>query len=650
MKDAILKGTGDSRYLKSKIPTGTTWEQALAMLNAGTFPVDLNGINSEGFQQLGTPLNKANLLKDAVSSKLGLVGDKTPNDMFGVLADCGNLHVWRKTVVTIEEVPAVPAGYTLGEMETDILVYEVYRSYAQVQVDYSAGTGVSVAMDGTPSVTGASSAYFRTDVNDFTSAASTWATNCRGKYVKFTSDFTYTISICSDILLIPSDATISRVYVNPTAANATATFVVSKAQRVIPYPYTPAIPAGTTTTYPVSTNRNAYQEGNNAKPAGYVLGDVVTASTTIFSSSYGSGVPVDVTVADSVDVAEDGTVSMPSTATTTRVSSSPGTNKDTLLSFAKGKIVKFTSNDSYVTIKKEGPFFVPTDATFSGEYQIAVDKYQPVTGYPVIGGTIVDYVEKRTEETDGRIMASDYESSSYACVFEAADSIEIGDDGSISLVSPSDVSVYFNSTVLYYFNSLKGKYIRLKSTPSNTSSYFPGHSGTTQLVGFVASDAEISTVRTNNVTTATITSGAYLISSTPVVYGETMEYLGCLGDKTRVNVLHYVGTGTYGSSSPNSISIPSSTKLLYLLTPYTQYVYSGETYTTYAGFVFLPMVYVTSAYKEYSTTALEQDDQRLSFKLEGDMLYWYTTESATKYGSRKQFNLIGVEYTVIAIG
>ncbi|WP_322353986.1 hypothetical protein [Paratractidigestivibacter sp.] len=86
MKDAILKGTGDSRYLKSKVPTGTTWEQALAMLNAGTFPVDLNGINSEGFQQLGTALNKNNLLSGETCELLGLDQDEAvPDDAYGNL-------------------------------------------------------------------------------------------------------------------------------------------------------------------------------------------------------------------------------------------------------------------------------------------------------------------------------------------------------------------------------------------------------------------------------------------------------------------------------------------------------------------------------------------------------------------------------------
>lgn len=80
MKDSVILGTGNSRYLKSAIPAGTSWESALAMLIAGTFPIDFNGINEAGFTQVGTPLSKANLLKDATAEALGLTSEAVPDD------------------------------------------------------------------------------------------------------------------------------------------------------------------------------------------------------------------------------------------------------------------------------------------------------------------------------------------------------------------------------------------------------------------------------------------------------------------------------------------------------------------------------------------------------------------------------------------
>ncbi len=87
MKDNILKGTGNSRYLKTSIPAGTTWNEALVMLRNGNFPIDLNGINEDGFTQVGTPLDKANMLTDALAESVGLDGNATLRTFLTVLAN-----------------------------------------------------------------------------------------------------------------------------------------------------------------------------------------------------------------------------------------------------------------------------------------------------------------------------------------------------------------------------------------------------------------------------------------------------------------------------------------------------------------------------------------------------------------------------------
>lgn len=74
MTDLVIKGTGNSRYLKSVADFLTqypTYEDFVDALVAGTLPIDFNGINSAGIQTQGTPLNKANLLKDTTASKYG---------------------------------------------------------------------------------------------------------------------------------------------------------------------------------------------------------------------------------------------------------------------------------------------------------------------------------------------------------------------------------------------------------------------------------------------------------------------------------------------------------------------------------------------------------------------------------------------------
>lgn len=86
MKDSVIKGTGNSRYLKSSLEGITTWEQFRAALAAGTLPVDLNGINPEGFQQLGDPLNKVTHLKDGTAEKYGMDNTAVPDEVLDVLS------------------------------------------------------------------------------------------------------------------------------------------------------------------------------------------------------------------------------------------------------------------------------------------------------------------------------------------------------------------------------------------------------------------------------------------------------------------------------------------------------------------------------------------------------------------------------------
>lgn len=96
MKDFVIKGNGNSRYLKSSLEGITTWEQFRAALAAGTLPVDLNGINPEGFQQLGDPLNKVTLLKDATAAKFGKDTGAVPDDVLDILS-AGVLHAERNS-------------------------------------------------------------------------------------------------------------------------------------------------------------------------------------------------------------------------------------------------------------------------------------------------------------------------------------------------------------------------------------------------------------------------------------------------------------------------------------------------------------------------------------------------------------------------
>lgn len=298
MIDSVLKGTGNSRFLKSAVPAGTSWADALAMLQAGTFPIDFNGINTEGFQQVGTPLNKANLLKDATAAQIGLPPSTTPDGMFQALGNTGELHVWRKTVTTAQEIPA---GYTLGDVQTG---------------NFKLVTG---------------------------------------------------------------------------------------------YPLTPA---RTTATYPVSTNPKAYQEGDDAKEAGYVLGDAT--SMKIISYAGGSGYYVRFYTADSVSVSDSGALSIVEDN-----NSAPLISKSSDGSELRGKYIKYHSSYQASTEIVSGMiYFVPSNAVFTWSNGMLIcDKVQLVTGYAAIpAGTTIEYLgklgDKRIVQAGSYVGTGGYSSNS----------------------------------------------------------------------------------------------------------------------------------------------------------------------------------------------------------------------------------------------
>lgn len=90
MKNSMPKGTGDSRYLKS-IPdflkVYPEYQNFGAALAAGTIPVDFNGINPQGWEQIGTKLNKADLLSDLTAHLMGLSIEATMDEAFRRLYD-----------------------------------------------------------------------------------------------------------------------------------------------------------------------------------------------------------------------------------------------------------------------------------------------------------------------------------------------------------------------------------------------------------------------------------------------------------------------------------------------------------------------------------------------------------------------------------
>lgn len=400
MIDSVLKGTGNSRFLKSAVPAGTSWADALAMLQAGTFPIDLNGINNAGFQQVGTPLNKANLLKDATAAQIGLPPSTTPDGMFQALGNMGELHVWRKTVTTAQEIPA---GYTLGDVVTGSFFLGLVNAGNKNRI-YTYATSPKVGDDGTVYIDSTNTIT----LGKYGDSFSTIANTLPGKFVIGTGtdgiDMTEPFTV---VFYIPSDAQI-------TDPNNTGYAYVDKYQPVTGYAKTPA---GTTTTYPVSTNPNAYQEGDDAKPAGYTLGDVVSGSFKMGESNV--SYPYLYNVSSALAVSEDGTISIDlATSNNVRIGFGYSLTVDTLQTAIAGKFVQYVEQsgvsstmsapDTVPPFNTRGVIvFIPSDAKVTkSDAQYIVSKYQPVTGYAAIpAGTTIEYLGRLGDKARVQVVS-----------------------------------------------------------------------------------------------------------------------------------------------------------------------------------------------------------------------------------------------------
>lgn len=94
MTDTLIKGSGNSRSLKT-VPNALTlyptYQDMMAAMAAGSFPIDLGPLNPIGLDTKGTDLNKASLLKDTTAALFGLGVDALPDDALKQIAKLGGI-------------------------------------------------------------------------------------------------------------------------------------------------------------------------------------------------------------------------------------------------------------------------------------------------------------------------------------------------------------------------------------------------------------------------------------------------------------------------------------------------------------------------------------------------------------------------------
>ncbi len=387
MIDSVLKGTGNSRFLKSAVPAGTSWADALAMLQAGTFPIDLNGINTEGFQQVGTPLNKANLLKDATAAQIGLPPSTTPDGMFQALGNTGELHVWRKTVVV--------GSYYIGASQGNYGCICRNTGSASFGVKIQYASEITVDSHENRNLVSPSDMTIIANNSGITSPSATSVANTlKGKFIRLAgipdgyqnSELRYAVG---------------SVFYCPESISCFVKDAFNDGNHYICLDGIKNVPTKTenVVTYPVSTNPNAWQEGDDAKAAGYVLGDMVTGS---FELAYSKNNPRQFRVAESVTVDEFGSITLNSPVVYSFYTDNSGNSRDLI----KGKFVTRLDN-SPPWVKDGVIYYIPADVVISYvNTWYEIDRYQPVTGYAAIpAGTTIEYLGKLGDKARVQVVS-----------------------------------------------------------------------------------------------------------------------------------------------------------------------------------------------------------------------------------------------------
>ena len=324
------------------------------------------------------------ILKPTTPPIIGLPPSTTPDGMFQALGNTGELHVWRKTVVT---------GTAKVELEPTVSGYIVSNNgsnYNQT-IKYSSTIDEKGNLSGT--ITTLTVAYNTSSSDLFV---------LKGKYFEAgTTEISSNLKSPGGVWYIPNDASIQYIKGQPNTTGYPYyyTHVATKMQKVV---YTPA---GTTTTYPVSTNPKAYQEGDDAKAAGYVVGEVVTGDFILGQANASDAYLF--YKASSPTVSDDGTIEFDKNHYI-QIGYAENWTASTLQAAIRGQFLQRGNSmnlpSNYVPA---GTIYIPNDAvvTRSNDNYI-VSKYQPVTGYAAIpAGTTIEYLGKLGDKARVQVVS-----------------------------------------------------------------------------------------------------------------------------------------------------------------------------------------------------------------------------------------------------
>ena len=184
-------------------------------------------------------------------------------------------------------------------------------------------------------------------------------------------------------------------------------------------------------------------------------------------------------------------------------------------------------------------------------------------------------------------------------------------------MSGNDTSMlYANSVSASPFDVLRGKYVKCPKINADLSDmivYFP-----IDAVFSLEGDSPFRII---------VNKYQPVTGYAAIPAGTTIEYLGKLGDKARVQVVSYVGTGTYGESNPNSLTFDFAPKVVMFLRYYKSGITQSGALGSYGSDsrVITPES-LTTTYARYNGFGDKSYSYAKKSK-DGKTIFWYNDNS-----------------------
>lgn len=402
-------------------------------------------------------------------------------------------------------------------------------------------------------------------------------------------------------------------------------------------------------------------------PPSYELGE---AQTQYFIRDKDRGKAITMLYSNSVSVSYDGRVSLVSPSSVVITT----TNTTYPFTYVSGKFIQAQGGGTGVEPETTSIFYMKPSGVLqnSGEsssWDVYGTECQMVNGIAAVPGTPavppgthvtyltstnrnayqegLDGSEKPAGYTLGAVKTgkkalSDLSNYIYSGTWQYGDSVAVSDDGKVSIKNPTQISISAtNDSEIEKAKVILGKF----ATPMSNCGFEYGK------IYFFPSDSQISreSLPIYDTTTTNIDKYQEVTGYPAIPASTTIEYLGVLGEKSKIQVLSYVGTGTSGEANPCSVTASFPIKALFFLGYIGEfgmdpsYLGVGNGYWGDRGVGVMFSKCLTTAFTNHIGF---DDNGKTSFgkkSADGKTFYWYNKTSAVTNDS-------GSLYYFLALG